>query len=201
VDFKDVLSVVGVLLSVGAAVPYIRDILKHKTKPHPITWLIWSLLATSGAVVQWVGGGGAASLVLGSTGLMNVVILILALRQAKFKATRFDTLILSMAIASLVAGRIAGSPDLTAVLLTSTMMLGFIPTYRKSIAEPHHETMSLYFLSGIKQIIGITALSAYNMATLVFPAAVAAANLGLVTLLMMRRRLLRVKRIQEGPIL
>lgn len=191
-DFKDLLTITGVVLSIVAPFPYIRDILRHKTKPHPITWLIWTLLAGSAALVQWISGGGLASLVLAFTALMNVVILVLSVRQTAFKASSFDKIILVLAISSLLAGRLTGSPDLTAVLLTFTMFMGYIPTFRKSIATPQHETISLYVLSGIKQLVGIIALSAYNIATLLFPAVLVLANFGLVVLLITRRRIIKI---------
>lgn len=190
-DFKTVLVILGIAITVISPLPYIKDISRNKTKPSVITWLIWTVLASSGFAIQLIGGGGLGSYVLGCTALLNAVILVLTLRQSKYHVSRFDMTILSLALVSLVLWRLTKSAHLSAILITFTMAMGYIPTYRKSFAVPEHETASLFFLSAIKQLVGIAALSAYNTLTLLFPGFLVLANLGLTTVILIRRQHLK----------
>lgn len=193
-DIRHLLATVGVLISIGAAVPYIRDIAARKTKPHLITWLIWTILAAAGCIIQLIGGGAWGAAVLGATAALNVVILILtAMYVGKDHITRFDTFIFGFALVSFILWLISSNPTIAAVLVTFTMAMGYIPTYKKSFTDPRHESVSLFFWSGIKQVVGIAALSAYNVLTLVFPIFLIFANFGLVTLLFIRRNKLQVR--------
>lgn len=200
-DYKTGLVLVGIVLTIVAALPYIRDIRQGKTKPHIITWLIWSLIAGIGSVVQIVGGAGIASLVLGVTALVNLIIFGLAIRNSDFSINLFDSTILFLALASIILWIITDNPHLAATLVTFAAMLGFIPTFKKSIAKPHQETSWLYLISGIKQFITIAALSAYNFLTLLLPICFLIANMSLVLLLKIRRKKLHGSPTLAEPVL
>ncbi len=43
-DIKLIFSILGVATIFIGEVVYIKEILKERTKPHPFTWLGWSLL-------------------------------------------------------------------------------------------------------------------------------------------------------------
>ncbi len=186
-DIKILLTTLGVIITIGAALPYIRDIRRGTTKPSVTTWLIWSLLAGTGSVIQLIGGGSYGSLVLATTAFMNVVILMFTLSKPRSKVSRFDLTLLGLAILTLVAWRITQNPTVSVILITLIMIMGYIPTYRKSLHAPQHETVSLFFWSAVKQIVGITALSAYNLLTLLFPVVLVFANTGLVLVIKRRR--------------
>ena len=188
-DTKALLAIVGVVLTFVASVPYILAIVRKEIKPHLITWLIWTILATTGCIIQIIGGGSYGAAVLGSTAALNLVILGLCLRNRKdTNITKLDIAALCFAALAFVLWGITSSPELAAGLLIFTMAMGYMPTYRKSIDSPNDEKLSLYFWSGIKQIIGIAALASYNFLTLAFPISLIVANFSLVLLLIVRRQ-------------
>ena len=41
---KEILGIVAILLTLIAVIPYIRDILLNKIKPHAFSWFIWGLV-------------------------------------------------------------------------------------------------------------------------------------------------------------
>lgn len=187
-ELKTLLTIVGATLALVGPLPYIRDIIRGKTKPHAITWFIWVILVGSAFWIQIIGGGGWGSWVLGCTALMNVVIFGFSVKSAKNLITRFDVVILLLATAAFLVWWASNDPLLGAILLTIVLVLGFLPTYKKSITSPGQETISLFAIAAIKQAVGIAALSAYNVLTLLFPIAVLVANMGIVLLLVFRRR-------------
>jgi hypothetical protein len=187
-DYKTILTIAGVGLTIFGPLPYIRDIIRGKTKPHTITWLIWTILVGSAFWIQVIGGGGLGSLVLGFTAIMNLIILGFALRSTKQTVTKFDIFILFLALIAFIFWWLSNNPMLGAILLTLVLIFGFIPTYKKSFNAPQQETISLYTLAAVKQAVGISALLSYNVLTLLFPAVVLLANIGLVSLLVKRQR-------------
>lgn len=43
---ETILIAVATIISIGGYLPYISDIIKRKSKPNRVTWLIWSILGT-----------------------------------------------------------------------------------------------------------------------------------------------------------
>jgi hypothetical protein len=57
-SYHVVLSVIVVILSLAAYIPYIKDTLRGKTKPHAFTWLVATITAGIAFALQLYGGGG-----------------------------------------------------------------------------------------------------------------------------------------------
>lgn len=65
-DVKTIISMLAVLLTFVAYVPYVRDTLQGKTTPHVYTWFIWGLVTAIAFGLQLEGGG--RSRIMGNTG-------------------------------------------------------------------------------------------------------------------------------------
>lgn len=181
--YKDLLSLLGVMIALVGSLPYILSILNGKAKPHFVTWLIWTVLATTGTALQIIGGGGWGSAILGFTALLNAIILCLSLKYIKNEVNKLDILILIFAGFSFIAWRLSKNPNVAEVLITMAFSLGYIPTYIKGYKRPETEKVSLYLWSAIKQVVGILALSKYDLLTLLLPCVLAIESVGLVGML------------------
>jgi len=40
----EIMGIITVVMSVGIHVPYLVDAIRVKIKPHPFTWILWTLL-------------------------------------------------------------------------------------------------------------------------------------------------------------
>jgi len=90
-DFKVILGVVAVLLTFSAYVPYIKDILKGKTRPHLFSWFLWGFVTLIVFALQVKGNAGVGSLVTLSAAIMCVVVFILGLfKQSTKYITKMD---------------------------------------------------------------------------------------------------------------
>lgn len=65
-DMKFWFATVATVLGIVAFLPYLRDMLARKTRPHTYTWLIWIL--TQGIAVAGILRGG------GAWGSLNLVV-------------------------------------------------------------------------------------------------------------------------------
>jgi hypothetical protein len=111
------LSVVAIALVFIGYVPYIRDVLRGKTKPHAYTWGM-GLLVT--AVSLWgliVGQAGWAALVLFAIVLLTAVIFVLSLRYGVRKGTRLDNWCLGFCLLAFPLWVVTKSPVYAVVLL------------------------------------------------------------------------------------
>lgn len=185
---KDALVIVALLFAVLAYIPYLRDTLKRKTRPHAFSWLIWGTMSMVAFYAQYSDGGGVGSWVLAFTAAANYLIFIAALYYGEHTLTITDWLSLLAAFFGLGLWTIHDQPPMSLVLISAVGVIGFIPTVRKSMNKPHQETVSAYIFITLKYVFAIAALERFSFITLVFPATLGIMNGFFVSILLVRRR-------------
>lgn len=188
---KNIIAVIAVILAFVAYIPYFRDVLKGKTKPHIYSWFVWGFLTTIIFSLQIKGGGGPGAWVTLSAGVCSFIVFFLGLRNGDKDITKSDTVFFIAALISTGLWVFAKQPTLSVILLVVIDMLGFIPTIRKSWKKPHEETLFLWLLNGFRHGLSILALRQYNTLTVLYPAVWAAANILFSLMLILRRKNLR----------
>lgn len=131
---KDIIGVIAVILTFAGYVPYLRDTIKGKTKPHIYTWSIWGLVTAVAFSLQIGAKAGARAFVTLAAAIVCLGILFLGLRRprADRNIAVVDTLFLVASFMALGSLLFARQPVLSVVLLSTIDMLDFIPTIRKS---------------------------------------------------------------------
>jgi hypothetical protein len=188
---KEAIGIIAVLLAFVAYAPYLRDIVRGKTKPHTYTWFVWGLVTSIIFALQLQSGGGAGAYVTLSAAVLSFVVCGLSLRYGKSDITKIDTVFLLAALLSLVIWLYAKQPVISTLLLVSIDMFGFLPTIRKSWNAPFEETLFTWGLNGFRHSLSLFALDNYNVNTTLYPATWAFANLAFTVLLLLRRRSLQ----------
>lgn len=97
---KEIVGSIAVILTFVSYIPYYRDILRGKTRPHIYSWSLWGLLTILLVALQIRGGAGPAVWVTTSAGLLCLGVVFLSLKNGKKDITTSDTI---TAILSLVA--------------------------------------------------------------------------------------------------
>jgi hypothetical protein len=201
-DLKIVLGVLTLAIAVISYSLYIRDILRGTTKPHAISWVIWSVLSTMVFVSQVHAGAGAGAWVTAFTAGVTFVIFLLSLTKGHERISAVDWVcLIAAAITLLIWTRGAG--ELVAVVLACLIfILGLIPTLRKSWSAPFEETAITFFLNGCKFCIAIFALEKLMLISVIYPLTLTFANWFLVLILIWRRRdpVLKTRRKHEKAI-
>lgn len=186
---KELLSVVAIALTLIAFFPYIRSTLQGNTRPHVFSWIVWGSTTFVVCLAQLEDGGGAGAWPIGVSGVITIGIAILAYRKrADITITRMDRVFLVSALSALPLWYFMSDPLWAVVVLTTVDVLGFGPTVRKACRLPHSESLLFYTLFAARNLIVIMALENYSVTTVLFPAAIAAACLLLITLVIYRRR-------------
>ena len=188
---KYLIGVIAVLLTFVGYVPYIRDTIKGKTKPHGYSWFLWGFVTIIAFALQVSGNAGIGSLVTLAAALVSFVIFALGLRNGKKDITKADTAFFIAALIAIVIWVFAKQPVLSVILISTIEMLGFVPTVRKSWNKPHSETLFTYALNAFRHGLSIFALQRYSIVTWLYPVTWTLANgLFSIILLIRRRKLL-----------
>ncbi len=187
-DYKTALGVIAVLVSIIGYVPYFRDILAGKTKPHAFSWLVWGILNAIAFAGQIRGNGGPGVWAVGLTAVALFAIFALSLSRGEKHIKRFDWLCLIGAAAALLLWIITSQPLLSIILITVIDLLGFLPTVRKAYVRPNQETLITYEINTAKYGLVVLALRNYSLLTVLFPLAVAIMNGLFVAMLIIRRQ-------------
>jgi len=185
---KQIIGIVSVLLAIVAYVPYFRDIIKGKTKPHVYTWFVWGLVTSIIFALQVKGGGDWGVYVTLSAAVLSFAVFAFGLKNGNKDIHKIDTVFLLVALLALGMWLFAKQPVSSVIILVTIDMLGFAPTIRKSWNKPYDETLFTWSLNGFRHGLSILALGSYNILTLLYPLAWTIANILFSVMLIIRRK-------------
>lgn len=187
-ETKTLLTVVALLLAVLSYIPYFRDILNGKTKPHAFTWLVWCVMSTVAFFSQVSDGGGVGTWVLAFTAIMNFIIFVFAIYYGETQISNMDWFCLMGAFLGVALFTFNDDPPMSLLIISAVDIIGFIPTVRKSMINPYQETISTFSITSLKYLFAIAALENYTFITVYYPSVVGVMNALFVFLLMYQRR-------------
>ncbi len=196
VNLKIVFAALSLFVAVvGGFLPYFRDIFSRKTKPHAYTWLIWAITQGTAVAGLWYGGGGWGALTLTMGTVLVFFVFLLSLKLGTRNVTKVDTTILIAALLAIVVWWQLRNPLLAVIMVSVIDVIGYFPSLRKTFAEPWTETPVSWLMFALTNILSMLALSEYNFLTLAYLVAITAANICLLTICLVRRRVVPF----EGP--
>jgi len=185
---KEIVGIIATSLTFVAYIPYYRDILKGKTRPHIYSWSLWALLTTLIVALQIKGGAGPATWVTASAGLLCIGVVILSLKNGKRDITTSDTVVAALSLLAIGFWLIADQPIVAMTLAIVADLLAFIPTVRKSYYDPYSETLSLYITNALRFCLALLAVEQFTYLASAWIVAWAVGNALLSALIIVRRR-------------
>jgi hypothetical protein len=185
---KEILGAVAILLSLVGYIPYLRDVVRGKTKPHAFSWIVWTLVTFIVGFAQLSAGSGWGTVHNLVTGLVGLVILFYALRNKDKDIKRIDMVLFTLALLSIPLWLVTDNPVYSIILITGIDILAFTPTLRKTWYDPTSETLISYVIAGAKYCLAIGAISVYGFSTLLYPIALIAMNVTIVAIMVARRK-------------
>lgn len=190
IEFKLLFSGLAITLAFIAFVPYIRSILKGRTRPHVFSWFIWGITTVIVFFAQLEADGGVGAWPIGVSGVITVAVAVLAfIKRADISITRTDWTFFAAALASLPFWYLTSDPLWTVVVLSVVDLFGFGPTIRKAYAFPHQESQLFFFSLALRNGFAILALESYSVTTVLFPLSITLACTVLLTMVAYRRRI------------
>ena len=83
------------------------------------------------------------------------------------------------------------NPPLAVIAISIIDGLGYVPTFRKSFAEPWSETLKFWTLMAIANVLTIISSAHYNFLTVTYLATLTAADIIILIICFSRRKILQ----------
>ena len=160
------LSAVAMLWSF---VPYIRDILKGKTKPERASWFIWSVLGAISFFSLFAKGATYSLFLPGAQGLGDLFVFALVIKYGMGGFMKRDIIALICAAAGLFLWYLTKEPAVALFIAIFIDATGTALTAIKSYEHPASETISNWVLVSIGGFFSCIAVGSYNLILLAFP--------------------------------
>jgi len=188
-DYRPWLSAVAIGLTFAALAPYLLSVLRGSVRPHVFSWVIWAIATFIVFLAQLADGGGVGAWPIGVSGSITLVIALVAFaKRADISITRLDWVFFIAALTAVPLWFLTSDPLWAVVILTIVDLLGFGPTLGKAWRSPWTESMGFFSLLALRNYIVIGALENYSMTTVLFPAVIGTACVGVVAVGLVRRR-------------
>ena len=188
---KSLSSAAAIVLTFALFYPYVRSILRGDTKPHVLSWIIWSIVTFTVCFAQLSDGAGIGAWPIGLSALITSYVALLSwMKSSDLSITPLDWACLLVALMAVPIWLVTSNPLWAVLILTVIDLVGFGPTVRKAYSRPHEERIWFFALGALRNVLAIAALEHYSATTVVFPAAVGIACLALAPFIALRRRVL-----------
>ena len=160
---------IGALILVALFPFYVHRCLRGPTRPHPVSWGIWALLAIVGAASNGAAGGGEAVIVLYLMVAMDICIFVVALRNDSRSTTLAETWPLLPAAVGAAVWIGAQTPLAAAVGVVVADSCAFVPTVVKTWRDPTSEPPLLWLMDSIAFALACCGVSTVGVASLLYP--------------------------------
>jgi uncharacterized membrane protein YhaH (DUF805 family) len=162
---KELIAIVAAILAVIGNVPYLRDVLREKVKPHPYTWLVWSIVSGVTFFGQVVKGAGVGAIPTAASEVFTIIIFLFSIRYGFKNIRQQDTVFLVVALLGLIPWFYTKDPTISVIIVVTIDVIAFIPTLQKTKKNPETENQILFSMNAARHILTLFSLEAYNIAT------------------------------------
>ena len=186
-EIKTFLTIIATILVFVGYIPYIRDTLRGRTRPHIFSFFLWSLTTFIIFFLQIKNGGGVGSWITVVIGLMTFMTFLLSLKNGKRDIRKIDIVFLSLALLTIPIWLLAKQPIISISLLVLIDIFAFIPAMRKSWIDPWSETLSYYLINTLRHGLNVFALLNITVITALSPVIGVVFNFFFIFILILQR--------------
>lgn len=162
---KETFAIIAAIIAVIGNIPYLLDVLRGKIRPHPYTWLVWSIVSGVTFFGQLVKGAGVGAIPTAAAEIFTIIIFFFSLRYGFKNINRKDTLFLVIALLGLIPWALTKDPTISVIIVVSIDFIAFIPTIKKTYKKPSSENSILYSMNVVRHVLTLVSLQSYNIAT------------------------------------
>ena len=185
---KDILAIIAALIAVGCNVPYLRDAFRKRVKPHPYTWLVWTIVSGITFFGQLEKGAGIGALPAGVAEIFTICIFLFSLQYGFKYVVKTDKYFLAAALLGLIPWIVSDDPTISVVIAVTIDLIAFVPTIRKTWQNPKTETPILYGANVTRHVLTLFSLQAYNIATTLHSIAMIVTNSIMTGIILLKKK-------------
>jgi hypothetical protein len=187
-DWRYLLVVLGALINVCSAIPYLIAIVKGKTRPRIMSWFIWTVLTGMGAAAaisehQWL-----TSILLIASAFETLTVVMLGWRHGNRHVEKLDVFCLVGVMVGIILWQIFNSPAIGALAAITLDLIGGVPTLVHAWKKPQEETWQTFFLCVIGSTLTLIALKDWRITSSAFPIYLVAINAFYTVVILARRK-------------
>ncbi len=186
--YKEILGLITVILAMGSYVPYIKNALFGKTRPHAFSWLIWTILTGVGFFIQTANGAGPGAWFNGVMTVVCAILTVIGFVKGRKEIISYDWISFILAFVAIYLWLVEKDPTISIAFVIVADALGMVPTVRKSFVHPYSETMETYAINAFRVFLAIFALDKFTFVTASYHVYMICANMLLVAILVLRRK-------------
>jgi hypothetical protein len=187
-ELAPVLGILAGLVGVADTVPYVRDMVRGRTRPHRGTWLIWGVLALVASLSQRAEGASWSLVLTASQAILTALVFVLALRHGEGGVAPIDLSLIVVAFAGVVGWLLVREPLVAVVCVIVADLIAAAMMTPKTYRDPHSETLAMYALACLGGALAAGAVGTLDVALLLYPIYYCLANGALALLISVRRR-------------
>jgi hypothetical protein len=166
------LGLLGALVASAGSLFYLYAIVFGQTRPHRISWGVWTLIGVLGVGSAQAGGAGAGAYAAGVYLVCQALVFALSLgRFGKPGGERYEYLLGAVAVAAIVVWRVGHlSPGAAATTAVAADGVALWFTLRGAYREPRGESLLGWALDVPAAALGVAAIAHYTYAATLYPA-------------------------------
>ena len=198
---RTIVGILGAVVASSAGAWYVQTILRGHTRPHRVTWGVWTIIGALGVSAAFDGGagpGGYAALVYAAF-TAAVFLLSMNPRFRRPDAERHSDWLLGIgSCATLVAWQAIDLPTAVAasVAVGADAMIAW-PTLREAWRHPEYEAPAPWIAGLIGSGLALAGLRLLTYSAVAYPAYIAALQVSVVLTLMVRRSVTSTSQAHE----
>jgi len=173
------------LLSIFAVLPYIRDILKGKTKPERASWFIWTVLGSIAFFSQLAKGATNSLWMVGVSTLCVLIVSILSIKFGSGGFVKRDKISLVIAAIGILLWFFTKEAAIALYITIFIDLIGSFLTVVKSYEDPESETISTWIIACISGIFAALSVGEWSFILLVYPLYIFLANFSVVVAILL----------------
>jgi hypothetical protein len=176
------------ILTLAAAVPYLLDTLKGKTKPRIVSWLTWSVLTGIATAAAFSDHQYGSAILTFSAMIETLAIAILGfIKTGDRSLERLDIYCLIGAGAGLALWWLFNSPAIAVMATVTIDFIGFLPTIKHAWEKPYEETWLTFLLAGGGGAFAALVAQDFTITALAFPLYDVVTDAVVTAMILMRR--------------
>lgn len=187
-DYKNILGVLAVAISIASYVVYFWAMYTGKAKPHAFTWFVWGTLSAIGLGAVWVSGGGSGTWVIAVNMICSYIIAGIGLWQRHVQYDKHDWLALGGAFLAMLLWWVTENALYAVVLISLSDVVGLIPSLRKAYRLPFEENAMTFILGFFYYILSLFALESFSLTTSLYYFTIMVSDLAIISIILLRRR-------------
>lgn len=182
-----VLGVAAGAIAVVDTIPYVRDTVRGRTRPHRGTWGIWGVLAIVVCLSQRADGASWSLLMVTAQAALTSVIFLLALRLGEGGVSPLELVMIAVAGLGVVGWIVVDEPIIATACVVAADLIGAAMMVPKTWRDPESETLVTFAFASVAGALAAGAVGTLDVSLLLYPVYFCLAN-GAIAVLIVERR-------------